>query len=86
MVYLIDSIWGPADLIIDDPISLTALDLLHLASTTIPLPPPQESISGIKVKVTPIEKGNSLYREIREYISDDEGSKHEIVLRYNRVT
>jgi hypothetical protein len=40
---------------------------------------------GIKVKVTPLEKIPQQYREKREYVSDDEESRYEIVLRYNRV-
>jgi hypothetical protein len=37
------------------------------------------------VKVTPLEKIPNRYREKREYVRDDEGSRYEIVLRYNRV-
>jgi hypothetical protein len=40
---------------------------------------------GIKVKVTPLEKIPTQYKEKREYISDAEDSRYEIVLRYNRV-
>jgi len=79
--------WGPADPIIDDIISLTTLDLLHLTSTAIAYPQPYEyDVNGIKVKVTPIAKSYNQYREKREYKSDDEGSHYEIVLRYNRIS
>jgi hypothetical protein len=37
------------------------------------------------VKVTPLEKIQNQYREKREYVSDDKGSRYEIVLRYNSV-
>jgi hypothetical protein len=37
------------------------------------------------VKVTPLDKIPQQYRERREYISDDEDSRYEIVLRYNRL-
>jgi len=37
-------------------------------------------------RVTPLEKIPQQYRERRDYISDDEESRYEIVLRYNRVT
>jgi len=37
------------------------------------------------VKVTPLEKIPQQYTERREYISDDEDSRYEIVFRYNRL-
>jgi hypothetical protein len=37
------------------------------------------------VKVVPLEKIPTQYRERREYRSDEEDSRYEIVLRYNRV-
>jgi hypothetical protein len=40
---------------------------------------------GITVKVTPLDKIPQQYRERREYISEEEESRYEIVLRYNRV-
>ncbi len=36
--------------------------------------------------MTSLDKIPQQYRELREYISDDEESRYEIVLRYNRVT
>jgi hypothetical protein len=81
------ALWAPADLIIEDAIGPTTLDLVELTSVNFPLPLPSEHITpqGIKVKVTPLDKIPQQYRERREYISDDEESKYEIVLRYNRV-
>ncbi len=81
------ALWAPADLIIEDAIGPTTLDLVELTSVNFPLPLPTEHVTpqGIKVKVTPLEKIPQQYREKREYISDDEESRYEIVLRYNRV-
>lgn len=81
------ALWAPADLIIEDSIGPTTLDLVELTSVNFPLPSPTEHVTaqGIKVKVTPLEKILQQYREKREYVSDDEDSHYEIVLRYNRV-
>jgi hypothetical protein len=59
----------------------------QLTSVNSPLPLPSEHTTpqGIKVKVTPLDKITQQYREKREYASDDEESRYEIVLRYNRV-
>ncbi len=81
------ALWAPADLIIEDTIGPTTSDLVQLTSVNFPLPLPSEHVSpqGIKVKVTPLEKVPQQYRERREYISDDEDSRYQIVLRYNRL-
>ena len=81
------ALWAPADLIIEDALGPSALELVQLTSVNFPLPAPSEHITpqGIKVKVTPLDKIPQQYRERREYISDDEGSDYEIVLRYNRL-
>ena len=81
------ALWAPADPIIEDTIGPTVQDLLQLTNSNLPLPLPSEHITpqGIKVKVTPLEKIPSQYREMREYISDAEDSSYEIVFRYNRI-
>jgi len=81
------ALWAPADLIIEDAAGPTALDLLQLTSVNFPLPLPSEHVTpqGIKAKVTPLDKIPHQYRELREYTSDDEDSRYEIVLRYNRL-
>lgn len=81
------ALWAPADLIIEDAIGPATFELVQLTSVNFPLPLPSEHVTpgGIKVKVTPLEKIPQQYRERREYISDDEDSRYEIVLRYNRV-
>jgi hypothetical protein len=87
VIDLIVALWAPADPIIEDAIGPTLLDLVQLTSVNFPLPLPSEHLTpqGIKVKVTPLEKVPQQYRERREYISDDEDSRYEIVLRYNRL-
>lgn len=79
--------WAPADEIISDSIGLTVADLAELTSVDVPMPAPSEYAtgSGITVKVTPLEKIPTQYRERREYVSPEEGSRYQIVLRYNRV-
>lgn len=79
--------WAPADQIIDDSIGLTVAELAELTSVDVPLAAPSERVtgSGIKVKITPLEKLPTQYREMREYTSEEEGSRYQIVLRYNRV-
>ncbi len=81
------ALWAPADLIIEDSIGPTTPDLVQLTSVNFALPPQSEYVTaqGIKVKVTPLEKIPQQYRERREYVSDDEDSRYEIVLRYNRI-
>jgi hypothetical protein len=87
VVILILAAWAPADLIIEDALGFTLSDLDALTSTELPLPEIAEYVSqqGIKVKVVPLEKLPTQYRERREYRSDEEDSRYEIVLRYNRV-
>lgn len=81
------ALWAPADLIIEDAIGPTIGELVALTSVNFPLPAPRSytTAGGIKVKVTPLEKVAQQYRELREYVSDDEESRYEIVLRYNRL-
>jgi hypothetical protein len=87
VVILILAAWAPADPIIADNIAYTACELDGLTNADLPMPPAIEykTQDGIKVKVTPLEKIPTQYKEKREYISDAEDSRYEIVLRYNRV-
>jgi hypothetical protein len=57
-------------------------DLDALTNTDLPLPEITQYVSqrGIKVKVVPLEKIPTQYRERREYRSDEEDSRYEIVL------
>ncbi|MCU1376763.1 MAG: hypothetical protein JWO68_4049 [Actinomycetia bacterium] len=87
VVILILAAWAPADLLIEDSLGFTLSDLDALTSADLPLPVVAQYISqqGIKVKIVPLEKIPTQYRERREYRSDAEDSRYEIVLRYNRV-
>ena len=79
------ALWAPADLIIEDVLGLTTKDLAALTSPNFPVPPISgfTSAGGIKVKISPLDK-NVQYRELREYQSDEESSRYQIILRYNR--
>jgi hypothetical protein len=79
--------WAPADPIIVDTIGFTTVDLAALTSAEFPLPEVSEypTQNDITVRVFPLEKIPTQYRERREYISAEEESRYEIVLRYNRV-
>lgn len=80
------ALWAPADLIIEDTIALSTLDLATLTNANFPAPPEVEFTTngGIEVKVVPVNK-DVQYRERREYHSDDEDSNYHITLRYNRL-
>ena len=79
--------WAPADLLIEDSVGFTVSDLDALTGAELPTLAIAEFVSqqGIKVKVVPLEKIPTQYRERREYRSDEEDSRYEIVLRYNHV-
>ena len=81
------ALWAPADPIIEDMIGPGVQDLVELTNVDVALPAASEHVTpqGIRVRVTPLDKIPGQYRERREYISDDEDSRYEIVFRYNRV-
>lgn len=81
------ALWAPADPIIEDMIGPSVQDLVELTNVDVALPAASEHVTpqGIRVRVTPLDKIPGQYRERREYVSDDEDSRYEIVLRYNRV-
>ncbi len=80
------AIWAPADLIIEDSIGLSELKLGSLTSPNFPPPPnvAYTTAGGIKVEATSQSKSFA-YVEVRKYRSDDEDSRYNITLRYNRV-
>jgi hypothetical protein len=86
-VVAIVALWAPADLIIEDSIGLSVVELASLTSANFPIPQEIEYSTGgeIDVKVVPVSKGVQ-YRERREYRSDDEDSEYHIILRYNRLS
>ncbi|MTI85144.1 MAG: hypothetical protein FH756_14925 [Firmicutes bacterium] len=79
------ALWAPADLIIEDFDGFTTLDLANLTSATSPPPAVEEftSTGGIEVTIEPVSK-NVQYREMRDYHSEAEDSRYQIILRYNR--
>jgi hypothetical protein len=87
VVIAIVALWAPADLIIEDTIALSSLDLAMLTNANFPSPPEQEYTTNgeIDVKIVPVSK-DVQYRERREYHSDDEDSDYHITLRYNRLS
>jgi len=84
---LIVALWAPADLIIEDGIGLSTTELVALTSPNFPAPAastyPTEG--GLQVKTTPLDKIPQQYRERREYHSEDEDSRYEIIYRFNRL-
>ncbi|MDQ3756014.1 MAG: hypothetical protein M3371_14940 [Acidobacteriota bacterium] len=86
-VIAVIALWAPADLIIEDEIGLTTVDLAALTGADYPSPgfSQHKTPGGIVVKVNPLDKRPSEYKEFREYFSEDEESRYEIFLRYNRV-
>ncbi len=81
------SLWAPADLIVDDAIGLSTVDLAALTSLNFPLLPVAERTTerDIRIVTRNQEKAAATYRETREYISEDEDSRYEIRFRYNRL-
>jgi hypothetical protein len=81
------ALWAPADLIIEDALGLTTADLGTLTNANFPAPIVAEHTTAgdINVTVTPLDKRPQQFRERRAYRSDDEDSRYEIDLRYNRV-
>lgn len=79
--------WAPADLIIDDVIGFSVVDLAELTNANVPMPGIShfESPQGLDINLTPLEKTALTYREFREYVSDEEDSNYEIFFRYNRT-
>jgi hypothetical protein len=88
---LLVSFWAPADLIIEDTITLTIVDIDRLTSAYAPAPPQQTytTAHGIKVDVNdtvPPEKIPLQYKETRQYVCSDQDSRYELTYRYNRLS
>jgi hypothetical protein len=86
-VIAIVSYWAPADLIMDDAIGLCVVELAELTNANVPAPvfAEFESPQGLKVSINPLEKGALTWREFREYHSEEEESRYDLFLRYNRI-
>jgi hypothetical protein len=82
------AMWAPADLIMQDDIGLTMIDLVSLTSGAYPNPPFRQYMTDGEVRVIakPNSKGQTQYLEEREYSTGiAEWSKYSLFLRYNRV-
>lgn len=86
-VIAIVSYWAPADLIMDDAIGLSVVEFAELTDADVPAPvfAEFESPQGLKVSLNPLEKGALTWREFREYHSEEEESRYDLFLRYNRI-
>ena len=88
---LIMALWAPADLIIQDTLSLSTSDLARM--TSLNMPPPDEdpdtglytTAGNIEVRLMSVDKAQYEYTEVRGYVSDDEDSWYNLKLRYNRT-
>ena len=79
--------WAPADLIMDDAIGHSVIELAELTNANAPSPihVDFESPQGLIASINPLEKGALTYREFREYFSEEEESRYDIFFRYNRI-
>ena len=80
------ALWAPADLIIQDSIGLSVVDLAQLTSPDFPAPADlaYTTEGDIDVKRESLEKLPTQYRERRSYHSDNEDSNYQLTLRFNR--
>lgn len=81
------ALWAPADPVIKDGISMSAIELAQLTSPDFPLPGRgrYEANDDISVLRQPLDKLPTQYREERRYFSEDQESEYHLRLRYNRV-
>jgi hypothetical protein len=79
--------WAPADLIMDDAIGYSVIELTELTNANVPSPGfgHFQSPQGLDINLTPLAKGALTYSEFREYVSEAEDSRYEIYYRYNRT-
>jgi hypothetical protein len=79
--------WATADPIMQETFGFSLSELGALTSTNFPSPGfgQFKSTDDIAVHTTPLGKIPNQYREFREHISDEEESRCELCLRYNRV-
>ncbi|MEP3838931.1 MAG: hypothetical protein ABJM36_14885 [Algibacter sp.] len=79
------ALWAPADLIIEDTMVFSQLNLGRLTSQIIDTNPQSYSTpGGVNVSIDPVEKNVNHYREDRTYKGDD-NSTYLIRYRYNKT-
>jgi hypothetical protein len=85
-IVLFVAIWAPADLVMEDIVGLSVLDLDELTSPNYQPRPTANYTTGGNIAVT-VEAASKIveYIEHRLYHSDDEGSRYRISLRYSRT-
>ena len=71
----------------DDAIGFSMIELAELTNLGAPSPgiSKHRSPQDLEVVVTPLGKTALTYREFREYVADEEDSRYELFLRYNRT-
>jgi hypothetical protein len=81
------SLWAPADLLMDDAIGLSTVDMALLTSLVVPVEPVAERTTEreIRIVVKNQSKSPQTYLETRAYESDDEDSRYELALRLTRT-
>ena len=84
---IIIALWAPADPIMHDVLGFSTSELAELTSANLPLPSADQyaATDDITVEITPLEKIPQQYKERRTYNSDDEDSRYQLFLRYNRL-
>jgi len=84
-ILVFTALWAPADLIMQDFVGLSAIDLDEMTSPNYQARSVESYTTpgDIKVTVEPISKIVD-YREQRGYVSDEEDSHYQILLRYSR--
>ena len=91
VVIAVISRWAPADLIMDDAIGFSVIELAELTNVDLPSGEitTQQSPQDLEVVVAPLGKTALTHREFREYVAEDEDededSRYEVYLRYNRT-
>ncbi|MEO6981948.1 MAG: hypothetical protein ABI072_02405, partial [Edaphobacter sp.] len=87
---LLVSFWAPADLIIQDSIPLSILDIDALTSAAAPAPLASSYTTNgnivVNINQVPPVKMPFQYQETRAYHSTDQDSIYELVYRYNRLS
>ncbi|WP_285214650.1 hypothetical protein, partial [Klebsiella pneumoniae] len=68
--------WAPADLIMDDAIGFSTIELTELTNVGVPTGgvTSHRSPQDLEVVLTPLGKTALTYRDFREYVADDEDS------------
>jgi len=85
---IIFAIWAPADLVIEDPMGLTSLQLDQMTNANFPPPPDgnYRTADGIDVRTRVVAKMANQCLEERVYRSSSENSRYCMTLQYTRLS